>query len=617
MERLATGGFDPPHPTTLPEGTPMEVWTALTGRTDADRAALATSIVDPPDPAEDPDLATRTLELLLLVPAEHDRAARLLERLAPRADADQVALWRFRLAAAEIPDTARDDAEAWEALLASLRELDGRRPDLSAVGLRVAAAGLLSAKDAHGADWLAPVLDGRRVVNRAAALGRRPALREALAPAIEWLERADHLAPSAADEPVETALSEVEALDTSGRLEEGTEHLLEILARSGDRPDLARAAGARAALLLAPSLAAQAVAHGAEAEAPDTEALRALARRPLPSPEVTPPTAPETRWTARARSLGSAPAPPEDTEALAFLEAAGSIARAARGWLGRGTDEGLLQAWRLADDLSGDDRAALVAALTDRVPDDELVLAGDEAGHRLGRALRTLLPEGAALTWQTVRLRVSRTGPDEGTSSPANGTAQDPDDPHSPANRLAAAGELWTADRPDAAGAIVASLLRRLEDPEVTPHLLRLALRLLALESPPEGIVPAAERAILAGGPVGEALLERLARAPLAAHPLHAALHRAALDRRRSDALRVRLLEAWLGIWRATNTPPEPSSLTDLMHADAALAPLAAARLASRRDPVADAAAFLAEHPPLETPPSTWADSLLALCRGG
>ena len=92
---------------------------------------------------------------------------------------------------------------------------------------------------------------------------------------------------------------------------------------------------------------------------------------------------------------------------------------------------------------------------------------------------------------------------------------------------------------------------------------------------------------------------------------LHDVLHRGALDRRRPERQRVRLLEAWLGIWAATGTAPDAAALHDLMHIDPILLPLAASRLARWPDPVAEAAAFMERHPPLETTAGDYGDALL------
>ncbi|MEZ4265606.1 MAG: hypothetical protein R3F39_04445 [Myxococcota bacterium] len=618
---LAARGFTPPHPAVLPEGGTRDVWTALSSRAPDERAALAATIVALPDPAADPDLAARTMELLLSVPTERERARRLLERTSGHVPPETSALWRLRLDAAALDPDARADAATWPPLLAALRALGDEGAAQLATGLRMAASALLESIDAPGTEWLGACLDGRRVANLRPALLRRPALAPALGPALDWLEEAARIEAVPEVDEVEGALARAESADDIGDFAGATALIEHALARSGGRPDLVEALVARCELLQDGSLATR-LAGLDGAEELDPQRVRRTAARELRASTVTPPPAPERGWShlirdARHDHDGSGVPSPEQ---LGFLEVAGSSAAAAYGWLYRGQDSDLLQAVRLAPHLDEGARSLLTSSLMARAPDDEQVLAADEGAMGLAAALWSQLLPGEERTVWALRLRAaSPDDPSASAAAAAPGSEAEPaaDDPHRAASRLAAAADLLDAGRPDAAATIVVAVLRKFEDLSVLPELLALSLRLLQMESPPEGIVATTERALLADGPLGDALISALRDDALAAFPLHAALHRAALDKRRPDLLRVRLLEAWLGIWRATATPPDAHSLTDLMHGDVGLLPLAAARLGDAPDPVAAARDFLVRFPPLSTLAGTYGAALLELATPG
>lgn len=615
---LAARGFTPPHPAVLPEGGTREVWTALSSRSADERAALAATIVALPDPAADPDLSIRTMELLLSVPAERERAERLLERVAAYVPAGTQALWRLRLDVASLAPDALADAATWPPLLAPLRALGDEASAQHATGLRMAAAAVLDGVDAPGAEWLGACLGGRRVVNLRPALLRRPALAQALGPALEWLEQAARTESVPEVDEVEGALARAEAADDLGDFAGGSALIEHALARSAGRPDLVAALVARSELLQDGALATR-LAGLDGAEDLDPQAVRRVAARELGDAPATRLAAPERGWSAAIRDArhdhdgAGAPNP----EQLAFLEEAGALSAAATGWLDGGHDADLLQAVRLAAHLDEGARAVLMRSLSARAPDDEQILAADDDARRLATALWSQLPPGEDRSIWALRLRAASPG-GSGAGADAPATTESPaDDPHSAASRLAAASDLLESGRTDAAATIVVSVLRKFDDLAVLPQLLTLCCSLLQMESTPEGIVATTERALLVDGPLGDALINALRDDPLAAFPLHAGLHRAALDRRRPDLLRVRLLEAWLGIWRATNTPPDAGSLYDLMHGDIGLLPLAAARLGSASDPVAAARDFLAHHPPLSTPAGTYGTALLELAHPG
>lgn len=615
---LAARGFTPPHPAVLPEGGTRDVWTALSSRAADERAALAATIVALPDPTADLDLSVRTMELLLSVPAERERAERLLDRVSAHVAAGTRALWRLRLDSAGLPPGAAADAETWPPLLAPLRALGDDASAQLATGLRMAAAAVLDGVDAPGAEWLRACLDGRRVVNLRPALLRRPALAQALGPALEWLAEAARTESVPEVDEVEGALARAEAADDAGDFAGATSLIEHALARSGGRPDLVAALVARCELLQDGALATR-LAGLDGAEDLDPQSVRRVAALELRGATAPRPQAPERGWSAAIRDArhdhddASAPSP----EQLAFLEEAGSLAAAAHGWLSRGQDADLLQAVRLADHLDDGARSLLVRSLSARAPDDEQVLATDDDARQLAAALWSQLPPGEGRSIWALRLRAAAPGvpaPPPGALPTADSSA---DDPHSAASRLAAASDLVESGRSDAATAIVVSVLRKFDDLSVLPQLLTLCCGLLQMESPPEGIVATTERALLIDGPLGDGLIAALREDPLAAFPLHAGLHRAAVDRRRPDLLRVRLLEAWLGIWRATDTPPDAGSLHDLMHGDVGLLPLAAARLGAALDPVGAARDFLVRHPPLSTPAGTYGAALLTLAHPG
>jgi len=185
---------------------------------------------------------------------------------------------------------------------------------------------------------------------------------------------------------------------------------------------------------------------------------------------------------------------------------------------------------------------------------------------------------------------------------------------HSASGRLAAAAELLAAANRGAAGAILGALLRKLDAPELRGRLVDLAAELLRQDDPPTAFVGQAARTLTATGPVAEALVDRLLRDPSAAYALHDSLRRAATgDGPHGDLRRVQLLEAWLGIWRATRTPPALDATRTLMKVAPYRLALAAFRAAGSEDPVADAVAFVARHPPRKVTAERWADALVAL----
>jgi hypothetical protein len=600
FEVLRRRDFDPPRPVVLPRGNPLEVWQALEARAPEELAALAAALVDLPAPGS--EAAGPTLELFLHAPGEASRAQVLLRSLEAVAPTGLVALWRLRLDLAL--DRLPPETEAWEARLTGF-PADSGWP--LATALRMAACAIAHGSDPHGAAWLVPALGGRRLLNAEIARIRRPALVHELGPVYPWLERAEVLSPGRAEGGVDGLCSAAAAADAKGDPEEGSRLGLRTLSRHGDRTDLARAMALRAEILLDPALS-DSVALASTGAGGD---ISSLARRPIAPP--TPPVheAPRVGWSARiaAGRDGGMERQPE----LAFLEAAGSQARALRGWLQQPGAGDLLQAARIARELGDAGLAAEVRdALEARVTDDETLLAANPTERDLARALWHL-ERDERKRW-LLHLRLAALEPPEGATTVA--PTEDPDDPHSLTNRLAAAADLVEAGLGEAATAILVSLLRRERKDTAPPEgfvarLLGLTTKLLRLESPPLALLSAVERVLLETSPLSQALERTLLQDPAAAYPCHQALRKAALEANAPDQRRMTWLMIWLAIWRATGTPPTPAALRPFLANQAGLMALAAARLTGTPDPVEAASDFLATHPPSTTPAEDWSRLLL------
>ncbi len=608
--------FDPPRPLALPSGSWRAVWDALAALEADERATLAGTLMTLPDPAGDPAGALAVMELLATVPEQHDRARALLDRLEGHVPEARLRLWSFRLA---LPQT--HGAEALDAALAPVLAAADSDPTAAATALRLAASAWLDdhLDEHHG--WLVPVLGGRHVPNAALAARRRPALRDRLAPAYRWLGQAETLEPAADEATLDGLLLAAASHDRAGRVADATAALEQALTRSGDRPDLAEALVARGQLLLSADLVERAAARAALPVDPAMRAdLIATARRPVDPPPRDPIEPPRVGWSHRVAELGGDGGARDESD-LAFLEAAGSRARAAAGWLRRDDDLALLHAFRLRDALDEDGLGSLIGKLRARVPDDEDVLSDDATTRELAAALLALTPDGLSRALQSVRLRAAGGAPVP--PRPPSEPEGAPEDPHSPESRLAAATDLTLAGRHDAAAAILTALLKR--TPEAGAHvegpflarLLDATATLLAEERPPEALVAVTGKALASDLPWRDRLLDLLAARPLAAYAVHEPLARLGLDTHQPDPQRVRGLAAWLAIWRASDTPPDPVTLRDFMRADATLVALAARRLATAPDPVGDAARLVAQHPPLEASAADWAQVIAAASRPG
>ena len=602
VSHMASRDFIPPQPASLPAGDHDALRVLLSGWTDDELALLTQSQVTWPDPSEAPEEALRVLTLFLAVKDEHERASALLDVLKVHIPPQSAAMATFRLEALRMPPEERGEAEQWHALLAPLRALGEPGADALRQGLALAASALIEASTDYGAEWIQPVLGGEVIVNLNLALKRRPALRDALAPAVDWIEESQRIEPLAIT-PLHEVLEGLEVADSQGDFEAGSAQLDAALTMSAERHDFVQALAARAAALGDRGMAARASLLGAH--------VPPFSSRLIKAPHaITAPPATTLDWRHALTRLAAPDVLPTTTDECVFLEEAGSRTRAARGWFALGHTAALLQAARLSDALSPAERATLTAAVRSELPNDELELKPDD--EALALALFSRLSASEERTLWSLRLgaiAAENDAIDEGESSSVE--FSDVDDPHSVANRLAAAEDLFDAGNLGAASAILAALLRHDDTEAHHSALIVLVIRALRVERPEQAMVSGASRAVLGQKAPGPQLLDALINDAMAAYALHEVLHQGALDRRRPDLQRVRLLEAWLGIWAATSTAPDPAALHDLMHIDPILLPLAASRLGGWSDPVAEAAAFMKRFPPLETTAGDYGDALL------
>ncbi|MFO0748830.1 MAG: hypothetical protein U1F43_24665 [Myxococcota bacterium] len=428
-----------------------------------------------------------------------------------------------------------------------------------AEGLRRAAAAVLSeSRGAFGLDWIVPVADGTGLANVTLALMRRPALAREHDRAFDWLTQAGP-APF---------LAEAEAADKTGDWALGTELVTRALAVHGWPGDLEAVLAARQRLLM--------------------DDVARPWRFPLPAPEA--PAAPHGDWARRLRDASARDA--------TLLEALGDRPRAAAAWLAEDAPDAVVHALRFRD-VIGD--AALLARLGKPVPDDELAIAKDPALRARALAFHALLPAG--LERELIALRLAGAGlAQPPVMAPPEVAAGD--DPHHPEARLGVASDLLAAGRQEPAANILAALMRKAED--APPRLWTVVAQALEAEEPPEELVAAATRVL-------DRLVPALRENPTAAYAVHEPLLALAQDASRGDGERLLALESWLGIWRATATPPDASSLETLRLGEPELLAVAAARLAGDPSPTARMDKFLVDYPPRTTPPEAWSEALLAL----
>lgn len=559
--RLRDRRFLPPAPLTLPTGDLRAIERALDQRTQEELAGLAESLVADPDPATAPQACEVALAVFLRVPRASARAARLIDALATHGH--PVALARLRLA---LTEGRPADATA------ILAELSG---DARVEGLvRLATVSLASAT-AHGADWLVPCADG--VANITLAFARRPALEAEMGEAGPWLRE---LASAPAGLFIES-----ERADAVGDHELAARRYAASL--KGDELERVRAARARL--------------------------LGDIRFEPAP---LDAPPLPRTGLIARLSTLASPSLPaleaPHPLDA-AIHERLGDLRKAAERYLADamlGRADALREAVRLRAQLIARERRTLTDLLAgDPRLLDERELSHDPELRERAALLLTLAPDTLG-PFGPLRLSVASPA----APAPATRAPTPADDPHHPESRLAAASDLLAAAKLDPASNILAALLRKVD--EATPaRLFTVVAQALEADEPPAELLNATRRA-LTDEVRSPRLLAALVANPTAAFALHEELRGVALSGAHPDGLRLRALETWLGIWRATETAPDPDAIRSLREAEPHLLVAAAASLAGLPEPIAAIRAFLTRHPPHGTTPEDFSEALLALSLG-
>jgi hypothetical protein len=271
-----------------------------------------------------------------------------------------------------------------------------------------------------------------------------------------------------------------------------------------------------------------------------------------------------------------------------------------------------MQAARIAAGSGDVGREQVREAILNRVPTDELKLGEDESARALVLCLLELLDDDNDRFVWSLRLAASSTA--QPRSVQLEGEAvEDSDDPHTPANRLAAAEDLLAEGLIDGAAAIAASLLKHPTGPQLISRFAGLIQDLFRSAQVPLSLIEVVGRHIHTGGALALDLLAVFIDDPRAAHPILDVLHSIGRDRECPEVLRLNCLQAWLGVWQATDTLPADDLIRPFMRRDPHLLLLARGQLAGHPDPVAFAAQFLEKYPPLEHPPSTWVAALFEL----
>lgn len=551
---LRRRAFTPPPPTELPSGGPAEVSRAFSARTSEDLAALAASIVASPDPATDPDRAAAALELFLRVPNEAARAVALCDRL--EAQGQDVTRARFRLTADALATRHAGDPDALitalDAALTALPKAKGASSrdataTLEEARQRAAALALSVLSETqrlpYGAQWLVVTQDRSAVLNAELAFTRRPALASELGPIARWLAT-----PAASTLVIdERDLARVQAVREA----------FELTASSLELPPLPALELPRSGFATRAARLAEAASQAPRADLIGTDLGDAAA----------------------LLALGDRPAAARTTLALALAAPASEAASL----------EAAAHAVRLSDELNPAERGALIAHLADPRMHDELALR-DPTLRAAATLLYRLRPEPLA----KLRLAAASPAPVEATSA-ANSDAP-PSDPHHPDSRLAAASDLLATGQDSAAANILAALLRKVEATvidDTPPRLYAVVTGALEADEPPEELVRAARRA-LHDERRAPPLISALRASPTASFALHADLLELARDPSRKDLDRLNAMEAWLAIWRATETAPDPESVRSLRRDEPALPAAAATHLGLYAKPFTVLGRFLA-----------------------
>lgn len=608
FENLRDADFALPPELILPSGDEAEVLQQVWSMTGAQKTDVAKLVLELPQPSVAPKEALALLELLLAVPSEEARVRVLVDHPAMHTDTHRHLAWNFRACLAFNRSFGPFQPEGWaqwlddEAAQSLAPRWEGRLLRMGACQLN---------KEAQIAG-LVPLCDGRVLGNWGLATWRRPALRELSPKLSEWMDRAaaldrSHLPPLP---PMEKACLDVEEADAQGEVALGTQILLELLRTFPDDPGLRVLGRERARLLMDPALLAHVEGQaegGLETIEPVLPALDVLARTsPAPPADVI----------ERVRALG-ATGTPKDAEDLNLLEALGDHERATLACLDQGDPEALAQAARIVSrgKIRAELSAQVEAALRDGLPPDEEALAQSDTLRRRALWLASLLPAGPERHAWALRLDAASLGATVEASEIAPVEAAT-EDPHAPANRIAAAEDLLAEGHADGAAAIAIALVRRPDWNDLLPNFLRLVQALFRGNDVPLSLVEAIGRHIRSEGLVASPLLEMFRGDARAAHPILGVLHSISQDDGCAPMVRLQCLQAWLNVWRATATLPADDLIRPFMRRDGELLILACAMVAGHPAPVATAATFLAQYPPLEHPPSVWAQALLDMQAG-
>jgi hypothetical protein len=543
-------------------------------RNTSELAELAASIVAIPEAHDATAMAT--LELFLI--AKDTRTERLLERL--EAAGKDVGLQRLRLVLASTPAALEPAAAA--PLIAALTSPAAKAEGLSRLVSHALSSLAHTAKThgPHGLSWLVPVDGGRHVANAALALLRRPALGRELGPVATWLGELSSLV-SASQAPLHTA----EAADAATRFDAASA----LYAMNLEEPDRTKVAEARAALLAGPHRAAP------------------LAPQPL---------LPKRNLSDRLARL--ADSTPEPLFLAALLDHCGDTHGAAEAYFRAATSGNLegepllvvaAEAVRLVNELSQDQREALFASLmADTRLLDERELAADPQLWRRAELAFRLSPDAIA------GARLATSAPRDTEPVADTPPAPAPNDPHHPENRLAAASDLIAEGRFEPAGNILAALVRKAEA-DTPLRLFLVVAGALEADEPPDDLVAAARKA-LEDDVRAPLLIAALRQLPTAAFALHEELLGLANDPSRPDPLRLVALEAWLNIWAATTTAPNPDLLQSLRESEPQLIAAAGVAIGGFTDPVAAITTYLTATSRFGISAMAWSDLLLELLLG-
>jgi hypothetical protein len=597
FETLRTAGFQPPTGGAIPSGGEHEVLERVWAMSEAEVAACVAGLLELPDPGKDIGRSRAVIEVLLRAGSEEKRVELLREALSARESAETMSRWRvLETLRSEEESDVPEDISTWSPLKGMpLEGVEGARV------LRTMAVHHLQRMASDALSWLVPCCGSHMLMNWEASLRRRPATRSELRVVGDLLDQAKTLAglDAVAYTPLERTLLEAEEADRKGNYESATESLLGALARFPSSPELRAVLMARTQLLLDGELAARLEADFGCVSVnitPHAGSLRLNTR----AEETVP-----FGWCERIERLGVDGSCLDDDDRF-FLEQAGSIARATRSWLNVGSPDALVEASRIASCQSEGLKEPVIATLLAQVAPDERELEVSDTQRELAAWLVTLLDEGSDRRDWRVRLAVAGA-----MFSPETLCAPtDSDDPHSPANRLSAGEDLLAEGHMDGASAIAASLMGKVDWPELLERFFRFLRDIFRSVDVPLALIEVVGRQIRQG-PLAEGLLALFGSDPRAAHPILDVLYAIGKDPQVPEARRTKCLCAWIGVWRVTDTVPADGLIRPFMRQDGGLLVLASALASGSTDPVGVAARFLETYPSLEHPPSTWGRCML------